>query len=59
MVDLLIYAGWVPEVQSGRGGHGFNAVIPLKDLAPGVDVLHVERDRASPMRASAVTCSSA
>lgn len=36
------------ELQGGRGGYGFAATVPLKDLAPGVYVLHVEaRSRAA------------
>jgi hypothetical protein len=30
------------ELQGGSGGYGFQARMPLEDLAPGLYVLHVE-----------------
>ena len=30
------------ELQGGRGGYGYSPQIPLKDLAPGNYVIHVE-----------------
>ena len=33
------------DLQGGRGGYGYTAQIPLKDVAPGLYVVHVEGKR--------------
>ena len=33
------------DLQGGRGGYGYTAQIPLKDIAPGLYVVHVEAKR--------------